>query len=139
MEYLVGLLLALGVAGGATTVGLDRGRAFYPTVAVVVASYYILFAVMGASNKALGLEIAAASGFSFVAVLGFKKNFWLVAVAIAGHAAFDFLHPLLIENPGVPRWWPGFCLAFDVIAAAWLALRLMTRSLAATELDRVQQ
>ena len=75
MEYLVGLLLALGVAGGATTVGLDRGRAFYPTVAVVVASYYILFAVMGASNKALGLEIAAASGFSFVAVLGFIRTF----------------------------------------------------------------
>jgi hypothetical protein len=93
---------------------------------------------MGASYEALGVEIAAAFGFSVIAVLGFKKNFWLVAVALAGHAVFDFFHPLLIENPGVPRWWPGFCLAFDGIAAAWLALRLMTRSVAATE-DRVQQ
>ena len=127
MEYLIGVLLALAVVGSAAAIGFDRGRAFYPTVSIVVASYYVLFAVMGASPRTLGVEIAAASGFSLLAVLGFKKNFWLVAVALAGHGVFDLLHPLLIENPGVPRWWPGFCLAFDGIAGAWLALRLIER------------
>jgi hypothetical protein len=129
MEYLIGVILALAVAGFATLIGLDRGRAFYPTVLIVVASYYVLFAVMGASGRTLGMEIAVASGFCLLAVLGFKMKFWLVAAALVGHGAFDFVHHLFIDNPGVPQWWPGFCLAFDGIAGAWLAMRLMTRSL----------
>jgi hypothetical protein len=136
MEYLIGVILALAVVGFATAIGLDRGRAFYTTVLIVIASYYVLFAVMGASGRTLGMEIAVASGFSFLAILGFKRNFWLVAAAIAAHGAFDVVHHLFIENPGVPHWWPGFCLAFDGIAGAWLALRLMTRSMNPIEPDR---
>jgi hypothetical protein len=30
----------------------------------------------------------------------------------------------LINNPGVPQWWPAFCLAYDVAAAAFM-LRLI--------------
>ena len=128
-----------GVAGLATVVGLDRGRAFYPTVLIVIATYYVLFAVMGASGRILGMEIAVATGFSSLAILGFKKNLWLVAAALAGHGVFDFLHDLVIEDPGVPHWWPGFCLAFDLILGAWLALRLMTRSFHPSELERADR
>ena len=49
-----------------------------------------------------------AAGFSSLAILGFKKNLWLVAATLAGHAVFDFLHDLVIEDPGVPHWWAGF-------------------------------
>ncbi len=136
MEYLIGGLLALAVAGLATVIGLDRGHAFYPTVLIVIATYYVLFAVMGASGRILGMEIAVATGFSFLAIVGFKKNRLLVAAALAGHGVFDFVHHLVIENPGVPHWWPGFCLTFDGIVGAWLALRLMTRSVNPGELDR---
>jgi hypothetical protein len=124
MEYLIGAILALAVAGSATAIGLDRGRAFYPTVLIVIASYYVLFAVMGAAGRTLGLEIVIASTFSFFAILGFKKNMWVVAAAMVGHGLFDFVHRLWIDNPGVPLWWPGFCLAFDGVAGAWLAWRL---------------
>ena len=117
MEYLIGLILSLVVAGFAIIVGFDRDRSFYPTVLIVIASYYVLFAVMGACGPTLLIEIAAASVFLLFAVLGFRKNPWLVSAAIVGHGIFDFLHHLLIENPGVPSWWPGFCLAFDVILA----------------------
>jgi hypothetical protein len=27
-------------------------------------------------------------------------------------------HDLIVHNPGVPSWWPAFCLTFDVGAAA---------------------
>ena len=124
MEYLVGLFLALAVAALAIGVGFDRDRAFYPTVAIVVASYYVLFAAMAASGRTLGIEIAVAIGFLLLATIGYKTSLWLVAIAIAGHGAFDSVHHFFIENPGVPRWWPGFCMAFDVILGALLALRL---------------
>ena len=128
MEYLIGLILALAVAGFAALIGFDRERCFYPTVLIVIASYYVLFAVMGASGRTLGIEIAVAAGFSLVAALGFKNNPWLVAVAIAGHGVFDWVRPSFIQNPGVPLWWPGFCMAFDVIVGVWLAVRLMWSS-----------
>jgi hypothetical protein len=41
---------------------------------VVIVSYYVLFAVMGASRRTLTIEIVVASGFLLFAVLGFKRN-----------------------------------------------------------------
>ncbi len=56
MALVVGALLAMLVGLLARTSGLDRDRAFYPTVAIVIASLYSLFAVMGASTHALVIE-----------------------------------------------------------------------------------
>ena len=125
MEYVIGLVLAAVVAGSSGVIGLDRARAFYPTVLIIIASYYVLFAAMEASWQTLLLEILVASAFSAVAVLGFKKVFWLIPVALIGHGLFDFVHRFVIHNPGVPRWWPGFCLAFDFFVGAWLAMHLV--------------
>src|SRR2546425_9470219 len=121
MEYPIGLVLGLSVAAGAALIGFDRERAFYPTVLIVIASYYILFAVMGASTRTLAVEIIAAGLFFLAAIIGFKTTAWLVVAAIVGHGVFDFVHHWLIENPGVPQWWPGVCLAFDVSFGAFLA------------------
>jgi len=129
------LILSLVVAGFAIIVGFDRDRSFYPTVLIAIASYYVLFAVMGGSGRALVIEIAAASVFLLLAVLGFRKHLWLVSAAIVGHGCFDFVHHLFIENPGVPRWWPGFCLAFDVIFGGSLAAHLMRRSISSRNPD----
>jgi hypothetical protein len=131
MEYLIGLVLSAAVAGFATLIGFDRERVFYPTVLIVVASYYVLFAAAGGSSQTLLVEIAVASGFLLLAVAGFKRNFWIVPAGLAGHGVFDFVHRFLIVNAGVPRWWPGFCLAFDLLIAAWVAVRLGKHSIAA--------
>ena len=58
MEYLIDLFVSLAVAGFAIIVGLDRERAFYPTVLIVAASYYVLLAVMAASRWTVVTEIA---------------------------------------------------------------------------------
>jgi hypothetical protein len=127
MEYLVGFLLALATVVFAAVIGFDRERSFYSTVLFVIATYYVLFAVMGASRRTLMIEIVIAIGFILFGVLGFKGNLWLVAAALVGHGIFDFIRPSFIANPGVPHWWPGFCMAFDVIFGGWLALRLLQR------------
>ena len=106
MEYMIGLVPALTVAGLATMVGLDREQSFYPTVLIVIAPYCVLFVVMGGSGNTLVIEILVACGFSLLALFGFKKNLWLVAAAMVGHGVFDFVHHFLIENPGVPHRGP---------------------------------
>jgi hypothetical protein len=131
VAYVVGFLVALGVALFAMRVGLDRDRAFYSTVTIVVASYYVLFAVMGGSGRALVLELIVMAGFVTAAVLGFRKSQWILVAALAGHGVFDALRGDVIENPGVPSWWPAFCGTYDVVAAACLAWIIVRRSGAA--------
>jgi hypothetical protein len=53
MAYWIGAVLAMAAGMSATFIGLDTDRAFYPTVLIVIASYYDLFAFMGASTRTL--------------------------------------------------------------------------------------
>jgi len=126
MGYGIGSLLAIFVSLFARSVKFDRDRAFYPTVLIVIASYYVLFAVMGGTVHALIIESCVMTVFLLVAVVGFKFNLWIVAAALAGHGVFDFFHGRIVTNAGVPEWWPAFCLAYDVCAGgclAWLLRR----------------
>jgi hypothetical protein len=127
MPLLVGICLALAISMMATVVGFDRDRAFYPIVTIVVASYYTLFAVMGGSTKALAIESFPLLVFLAAAIVGFKADLRVVVVALCAHGAFDFVHGRWIANPGVPSWWPMFCLAYDVTAGGYLAI-LLARS-----------
>lgn len=121
MELIVGTALALFVGGGTAWLGMDRDRALYPTVLIVVATYYVLFAVIDGGRDVLLSEIAIAAVFAAFAVAGFKRNLWLVVTALAGHGVMDFFHHELVHNTGVPAAWPGFCAAYDLTAAAFLA------------------
>jgi hypothetical protein len=126
MPYVIGVVLSLGVAVFARYVGFDRDRAFYPTVMIVIALYYVLFAVMSGSVQTVVIESVVMILFVAAAVAGFKSSLWIVAGALASHGLFDAVHGYLIENAGVPAWWPAWCLAYDVGAAAclgWLLRR----------------
>ncbi len=127
IEYLIGIVLAFAVAVFAAIIGLDRGRSFYATIAIVVATYYILFAALQTSNRVLLVEIAVAIGFLLLATVGFKGNYWFVPLALIGHGVFDFFHHSLISNPGVPSWWPAFCLSFDITIGGLLLARMLKR------------
>jgi len=124
MEYLIGIFLALGISIGATAIGFDRERSFYPTVLIVIALLYALFAMMAGSTHALLLESLPIAVFVWAAVTGFKKRLWWVVAGLIGHGLFDFVHGHFISNPGVPVWWPGFCGTYDVVAGAYLAFLL---------------
>jgi hypothetical protein len=121
VSYAIGIALALAIYLLARVAGFDRDRSFYPTVLIVIASYYVLFAVIGQSTQALLLETIVMALFAAVAIAGYKSNPWLVVTGLAAHGAFDFVHHRLITNPGVPVWWPAFCLSIDVGLAVVLA------------------
>lgn len=121
MEFIVGITLAVFICAAAAGLGMDRDRAFYPVMLIVVATYYVLFAVIDGGLDVLWSEMAIAAVFIGFAVVGFKRNPWLVVGALAGHGVLDFFHDALVQNSGVPRGWPGFCLSFDVTAGALMA------------------
>ena len=126
MPYVIGIILSVGVAWFARVVGLDRDRAFYPTVVIVVALYYVLFAAIDGSVPTVLLESALMTVFVIAAVVGFKTSTWIIVGALAGHGVLDAFHGSVLNNSGVPVWWPAFCLAYDLGAAgclAWLITR----------------
>lgn len=131
MGYFSGLAIALFVSLSSTFFGFDRDRAFYPAIVIVIAAYYALFAAMAGPGETLLMESMAIAVFYGLAVLGFKRNLWLVVGALFAHGVFDWFHGALINNAGVPVWWPAFCLACDLVLAAYLAWLLVKSGLQA--------
>jgi hypothetical protein len=115
----IGIVASAGVAVFARCVGLDRDRAFYPTVVIVVALYCVLFAVMSGSVRTVLLEFVVMSLFAAAAAVGFKSSAWIVVAALAGHGIFDAVHGHIIEN-ALPPLGAGLVFWCDVGTAAWL-------------------
>ena len=124
MAYLIGTILAAATLLFVRLVGMDRDRALVPLMLIVIASYYELFAAIGGRVAALRAEAVPVAVFTAAAVAGFRRNLWFAVGGIAAHGVFDAVHAQLIVNPGVPGWWPAFCLSYDLAAAALLAASL---------------
>jgi len=132
VPYLIGIVLAISTAALGRFAGFDRDRVFYPTVLIVTASYYVLFAVLGRSMSALIVECIVVTLFVVAAIAGFKLNLWFVVVALVAHGVFDLLHASIVTNPGVPVYWPAFCMSYDVALAAILVWIVRRRNSGAT-------
>jgi hypothetical protein len=126
MSLLIGIVLALASAALAATIKFDR-RTFYAVVLIISATYYVLFALMAGSLRAMIIESLVMTTFVLFAGVGFRLNPWLIVAGFAAHGTLDLVHGLLISNPGVPAWWPPFCMAYDVVAAGVYA-RYITRT-----------
>lgn len=108
MEYAIGIILGIAVGVFSTSVGLDRDRALYPAILIVIASYYSLFAVMGGSTNPIIIETLVGMVFVTIAAISFRTNLWIVAAATIAHGIFDLFHHLINQNPGLPTFWPMF-------------------------------
>ena len=126
IPVLVAALLAVGIAALAKFTRFDEDRSFYSTVLVIIASYYVLFAVLDGSGHALAWELVIAVAFSAVAIIGALVLPTLVGIGIIAHGLFDLVHDVFITNSGVPTWWPSFCGSIDVLLGLWVFF--LTRS-----------
>ena len=126
IPVVAGALLAVGIAALAKFTRFEEDRSFYSTVLIIIASYYVLFAVLSGSGHALVWELVIAAAFSTVAIVGALFLPALVGTGIVAHGLFDLVHDVLIENSGVPTWWPSFCGSIDVFLGLWVIL--LTRS-----------
>ncbi len=127
MEYAFGVIFAVVICPFATIVGFDKERGFYPIVLIVIEGYYLLFATMAKSTSALLAEPAPMFFFAAAAVLGFRRSPWIAVAGLVLHGVFDSFRHGVITNPGVPPWWPGFCLSIDLAMAVYLAVLILVR------------
>jgi len=128
IPVVVGVLLAAGIAALAKFTRFDHDRSFYGTVLIIIASYYVLFAVFDGSVHALVSELFIAVVFSAIALTGALVAPMVVGTGIVAHGLFDLVHDRLIENFGVPAWWPSFCASIDVSLGVWVLVLTLNRS-----------
>jgi hypothetical protein len=124
IAFVSGIILPIFVGVCAMVIGLDRDRAFYPTVMCVIACIYVLFAAMSGEVRTVIPESLIAVVFLIVATMGFTRNSWWVVLALAAHGTLDVFHGSIVSNSGVPVWWPAFCATYDIVAAGFLAWTL---------------
>ena len=125
MPAFAGIGLAVVAGALARRVGFDRDRSFYPVILTVIASYYVLFAVMAEGHTGLWFELIISTLFAAAAIVGFRTSLWIVVAGLMMHGVFDFAHDILLSGKGVPAWWPNFCLAYDLSAALGLTEMLL--------------
>jgi len=125
LPLIIGIVSGVCMAGAARLVAFDRDRSYYPTVLIFIAAYYVFFAFM--AGEGIVAEILVATVFTTIAVIGAYTRLLWVGIGIVLHGVFDWIHPHLITNGGVPLWWPAFCAGIDIVLGAWVIRMAMTR------------
>jgi hypothetical protein len=91
----------------------------------LIAAVYIGLAVADGRPQVVVVETVVASVFVVVAAAGVTGSGWLLVAGLAGHGLKDLWQQRtgFVANT---RWWPPFCAAVDFVAAALIAVLLVT-------------
>ena len=116
----IGILTAVLVAVSGKITKFDKDRSFYPTVLIVIASYYLLFGVIGEEVNVIFYELCVIAIFLLLAVIGAFKFPFVIGLSLVAHGVFDLVHELYTLNKGMPVWWPLYCAAVDIPLGIWV-------------------
>ena len=118
------MALALGsICGLAIVIVMNRAgmlaeRSGLAVLLAAIAAFWPVFAIADGHDAIL--HLAGFAGFLALALAGFVRGaLWLVA-GLALHGLWDA--GLALGRPPGPAFWPAFCAALDLAAAAALAL-----------------
>ncbi len=128
------MVIAIGALLGIVTlvfmvlakVSTERGT--WATLLVAIASFYPVFAVESGSLGSVAVQIGAASFFIILAAVGARVSLWFVVAGLVLHGLFDWAANHMPVDPS-PDWWGPFCIGFDIVAAAYLALKLWRKQI----------
>ena len=92
---------------------------------VGIASVYVGFAVADGRTRVIVVEVGVTSAFVILAAIAVVASPWLSVVALAAHGIKDLWQhrTRFVANT---RWWPPFCLVVDFVAAAVIAVLLLS-------------
>jgi hypothetical protein len=97
----------------------------YALCIALIAAVYIGFAVADGRPAAVAVECAIAGAFVVLAAVGITGSVWLIVVGFLAHGLKDFWQHRshFVANT---RWWPPFCMTVDWVAAAIIAIAIVS-------------
>ncbi|MGY1742949.1 MULTISPECIES: hypothetical protein [unclassified Blastococcus] len=93
----------------------------YAMEIVLIAAVYIGFSVADGRGRVIAVETGVAAVFFVVAAAAVTGSAWLLVAGLLGHGLKDLWQHRTGFVTGT-RWWPPFCAAVDVVAAALIAV-----------------
>ena len=116
-EILVGV--GLGVAGYATALVFPPGWRLILEGALVawIGAIYVGFGLLAPRTRSAVIEVFVALGMLIAAVVGTVGWPWVLTSALVFHAGWDAAHHEGRITASVPRWYPPFCAAADLVLA----------------------
>jgi hypothetical protein len=91
----------------------------------VIAAIYIGFAVADGRARVIVAETVVAAGFVILAAISVTASAWFAVVGLTAHGLKDFWQ-YRTRFVATTRWWPPFCAAVDFVAAAIIAIALIS-------------
>jgi len=90
-----------------------------------IASVYVGFAVADGRPRVIAVEVGGTLASVILPAIGAVASPWLSVVALVAHGIKDLWQhrTRFVANT---RWWPPFCLVVDFVAAAVIAVLLLS-------------
>ncbi|WP_299792653.1 DUF6010 family protein [uncultured Marivita sp.] len=88
----------------------------------LIGGAYIGFGAADGNARVFWAEFAVALLFALAAFLGLIWHWAFLPLGLALHALWDILHHKSRRLASVPNWYIPFCVAFDLLAAAFFIL-----------------
>ena len=121
----VGLGLAVALLGPTLFLSDLATFQFLAVQLGFIGAVYFGFAVADGRVWTLAIEFPVAGAFMFAGTAALWANSpVLLAAGYAAHGLWDLVHhPRAVASP-VKRWYPPFCVVFDLVAAAFILVAL---------------
>ncbi len=125
-KFGAGLGLALATMLASLTLGEVQRLEFHAVLLTLIAAVYVGFALQGDFTAGVWPELAAAAGFTLLALLGLWLSPWLIVAGLGLHSVWDILHHNGVGflKTRAPQWYIPFCVGYDWLLALLLGVRL---------------
>ena len=117
-----GAVLATFTVGAALVLPRDLVLPLFALLLAFAAAVYVGFAEAGAPENEKRVQWIVALGFVGLALLGLHLSPWILALGWALHTVWDFLHHQEILKTRTADWYPGACLAYDLVVAGFIVV-----------------
>ncbi|GAC23673.1 hypothetical protein GMES_1374 [Paraglaciecola mesophila KMM 241] len=114
----IGAMVAVLIIGLAKLNKFDKDRSFFPTLTIVIASYYPLFGVL--ESRFIWHEWMVFVLFTLITLYWYSRYTLAIGVLLIGHGLYDFAMHIGSVGNHIPQWWPMFCGALDVTLGSWV-------------------
>ncbi len=122
LQIVIGAVLALPLVLWARS-RRSEDKIYAQGLAVAALVYVVFVLAARAGVGALVTELIGVALFGTVAWLGWRRASLWLAAGWAVHVGWDLLLHPLTAGGYAPPWYVRACVGFDLVVAAWIALR----------------
>ena len=115
-EVLVGIALGAVGWGAALLLPASWRIVFEGALVAWIGAIYVGFGLVSGTRSTI-IEVTGGVLMLLLAVFGTSWSGWLLTAALVFHAGWDLAHHDGRISRAVPRWYPSFCAAADLVLA----------------------